>query len=74
MRDDAMTDPVPKPTLEDITAFARRHGLDRLPPEHLARMTELALNVSELGRGLPRPAMKEDPPAPTFEFSRPDDR
>lgn len=69
-----MTDPVPKPTLEDITAFARRHGLERLPPEHLARMTELALYVSELGRGLPRPLLKEDAPAATFEFTRTDDR
>lgn len=69
-----MTDPLPKPTLDEITAFARRHGLDRLPPEHLARMTELAFYVSELGRGLPRPAEKQDAPAPTFEFARPDDR
>ena len=32
---------MPKPSLEEIQAFARRYGLDNLAPEHLARMTEL---------------------------------
>lgn len=55
-----------KPTLTDIEDFARRHGLDRLAPEHLQRMTELALYVGDLGRTLPRPSHKED--APAFDF------
>ena len=55
-----------KPTLAEITAFALRHGLDKLTPEHLARMAELAVNVGDLGRTLPRPARKDDMPAPTF--------
>lgn len=51
---------------EDMQAFARRHGLCKLEPAHLARMAELASYVSELGRTLPRPTHKEDGPAPTF--------
>ena len=54
-----------KPTLEEMQAFARRHGLEALAPEHLARMTELAVYVGDLGRNLPRPAQKEDAPAST---------
>lgn len=58
---------MPKPSLEEIQAFARRYGLDNLAPEHLARMTELAVYVGELGRTLPRPPRKENAPAPIFE-------
>jgi hypothetical protein len=50
------------PRLEEISAFARRHGLEKLSSEHLTRMTELAAYVADLGRTLPRPARKEDPP------------
>jgi hypothetical protein len=59
-----MTAPA-EPTLEDITAYAKRHGLVNLAPEHLARMTELARSVSELGRALPRPVQKDIAPANT---------
>lgn len=57
-----MTTP-PEPTLDDITAYAKRHGLVDLAPAHLARMTELARTVSEVGRTLPRPRHKDDTPA-----------
>jgi hypothetical protein len=65
-----MTAQPPKPTLDDITAFARRHGLERVAPEHLARMTELAAYVADLGRTLPRPTRKDDAPASTFGVAR----
>ena len=60
-----MTAPTP-PAIHEITAFAHRYGLDKLTPEHLARMAELAVSVGELGRTLPRPAAKENLPASTF--------
>ncbi len=59
----------PKPAIEEIAAFARRHGLDNLTPEHVARMAELAIYVGDLGRTLPRPPAKDDKPAPTFQLS-----
>ncbi len=58
--------PHPKPSLEEIDAFARRHGLVNLAPEHIARMAELAVYVGDLGRTLPRPMHKEDAPATSF--------
>ncbi len=57
------------PSLQDITAFARRYGLDNLTSEHLARMAELAVYVGELGRTLPRPPAKDNIPAPIFDVS-----
>ncbi len=51
-----------------MTAFAHRYGLDKLTPEHIARMAELAVYVGELGRSLQRPPAKENVPAPTFEI------
>lgn len=57
-------------TIEEITAFARRYGLERLAPEHLQRMCELAPYVSDLGRSLPRMPRKEDAPAPVFDPMR----
>lgn len=51
-----------KPTIEDMRAFARRYDLERLTPAHLARMAELAVYVSDLGRTLPRPSRKDDAP------------
>jgi hypothetical protein len=53
----------PAYTLEEIEAFAKRYGLTRLKPEHLARMRELASYVSDLGRTLPRVTSKHDAPA-----------
>lgn len=61
-----------KPSLAEIEAFARRYGLERLAPEHIARMAELAIYVGELGRTLPRPARKEDGPAPIAMTDRAD--
>lgn len=55
-----------RPSVEEIAAFARRYGLEKLAPEHVARMAELAQYVGSLGRDLPRPPRKEDAPAPTF--------
>ena len=55
-----------KPSRGEIEAFANRHGLHKLAPEHIARMMELAVYVGDLGRTLPRPAHKEDAPAATF--------
>lgn len=66
--------PPPKPTLEEIAAYARRHGLDKLSPAHIARMAELAVYVGELGRTLPRPAAKDDKPATAYLVSRSNDR
>ncbi len=57
-----------KPSLAEIEAYAHRHGLDNLAPEHIARMAELAVYVGDLGRTLPRPSRKEDTPAPTFDL------
>lgn len=56
-----------RPSDTEIKAFADRHGLDKLAPEHLARMAELAVYVGDLGRTLPRPPRKEDAPAPIFD-------
>jgi hypothetical protein len=53
----------PAYTLEEIDAFAKRYGLTRLKPEHIARMRELASYVSDLGRTLPRVTSKHDAPA-----------
>jgi hypothetical protein len=53
----------PAYTIEEIEAFARRYGLTRLKPEHIARMRELAPYVCDLGRSLPRVASKHDAPA-----------
>lgn len=57
----------PQPSLDEMRAFARRYGLEKLAPEHLARMAELAVYVGELGRTLSRPVRKDDAPAPIFE-------
>ncbi|MEZ5818582.1 MAG: hypothetical protein R3D44_16000 [Hyphomicrobiaceae bacterium] len=62
-----MTAPKPDYTHEEIAAFARRYGLERLTEAHIARMRELAPRVSDVGRDLPRPTAKSSPPAPTFD-------
>ncbi len=58
--------PLKKPSHAEIEAFAHRHGLANLTPEHIARMAELAVYVGDLGRTLARPSCKEDVPAATF--------
>lgn len=60
-----MTD-IPATTLPEIEAFARRHGLTNLAPEHLKRLAEISDTVSAVGRGLRRMSNKEDEPAHTF--------
>jgi hypothetical protein len=56
-----------KPSVEEMTIWARSYGLDKLKPEHVARMAELAVYVADLGRTLPRVPSKEDGPAPVFK-------
>jgi hypothetical protein len=60
--------PVDEPTLEDMQAFARRHGLGGLKPEYVARMRELAVPVARFGLQVRRPPRKEDAPAPEFRL------
>ena len=60
---DAATAPKTEPSAADIEAFARRHGFGRLPPEHLARMAELAPRIAQVAASLPRPPRKSDAPA-----------
>ncbi|MGJ5180304.1 hypothetical protein ACQR16_22275 [Bradyrhizobium oligotrophicum] len=57
---------VPPTSIAEIEAFARRHGLTTLTPEHLARMAELADKVAATARALPRMPSKEDEPAHGF--------
>lgn len=52
-----------EPSLAEIEAFARRHGLVKLKPEHIARMRELAPHVAEQSRTLARAPKKADAPA-----------
>jgi hypothetical protein len=53
-------------TADEIKAYAKRHGLTAMQPEHLARMVELADRVSAAGTAIPRMARKSDEPASTF--------
>jgi len=53
-------------TLDEVKAYAERHGLTTMQPEHLARMVELANRVSATGVAIPRMAKKSDEPASTF--------
>ena len=53
-------------TLDEIKAYAKRHGLTTMLPEHLERMVELANRVSAAGTAIPRMASKFDEPASTF--------
>ncbi len=59
------------PPAADMAAFARRHGLDHLRPEYLARMGELAGPVAAFGRMVRRPPRKQDAPAPEFRVPAP---
>lgn len=54
---------IPNYSPAEFAAFARRHGLTGLAPEHLRRMAELADKVAEIGRLLPRMARKDHEPA-----------
>ena len=53
---------IPQPTLDEVRSFAKRYGLEKLAPEHIERMTELASYVADLGRNLPRPRDKHTAP------------
>ncbi len=57
------------PDLAEMTAFARRHGLGGLAPEHLARMRELAAPVARFGMQIRRPARKDEAPASEFRVT-----
>lgn len=60
--------PDPKPwTLEEITAYAARHGLGALDNEALERMRLIADKVTLAGTTLPRPPRKDDEPASVFQ-------
>ena len=53
-------------TEAEMRAFAARHGLSGLAPEHLARMRELSAKVARTGLGVPRMPEKSDEPASVF--------
>ena len=63
----ASTATIAGPSVEEMTAFARRHGLGALRPEYIARMCALVEPVARFGQQVRRPPRKEDGPAPTFE-------
>ena len=63
----ASTAEIVGPSVEEMTAFARRHGLDALRPVYIARMCALVEPVARFGQQVRRPPRKEDGPAPTFE-------
>ena len=56
----------PLMTEVEMRAYAARHGLSTLAPEHLARMRELAARVAQTGLAVPRMQAKSDEPAPVF--------
>lgn len=55
-----------KPTRDAMAAWAQNYGLDKLTPQHIERMAELAVYVADLSRSLPRVLRKDDAPAPVF--------
>ncbi|MEI6115313.1 MAG: hypothetical protein WCP99_12170 [Burkholderiales bacterium] len=63
----AGTTEIAGPSVEEMTDFARRHGLGTLRPEYIARMCTLVEPVARFGQQVRRPPRKEDGPAPTFE-------
>jgi len=63
----ASTAEIVGPSVEEMTAFARRHGLGALRPVYIARMCTLVDPVARFGQQVRRPPRKEDGPAPTFE-------
>jgi hypothetical protein len=54
----------------DMEMFIRLHGLERLPPEQVSRMAELAPRIAELGASLPRPLQKSTAPAERGKLTR----
>ena len=59
-----MSEPVdPTPNLEEIARFAASHGLTNLPPDQLARLREIYVQMVRSGRRVPRMDSKLDPPA-----------
>lgn len=56
-----------EPTITEMAAFARRHGLEALRPEYLERMCALVEPVARFGQQVRRPPHKDDAPAPTYE-------
>jgi hypothetical protein len=62
---------IPATSLAETEAFARRHGLTNLAPDHLKRLAELADKVAAAGRALPRMPSKEDEPAHSFQVPQP---
>jgi len=65
-----MTD-IPATSLAEIEAYAPRHRLTNLTPDHLRRLAELADRVAAAGRTLPRMPSKEDEPAHGFRVPQP---
>lgn len=53
-----------RPSDAEIAAFARRHGLERLSPDDLERLRDLAPGIARLGRAVPRLDAKEVTPWP----------
>mgnify|MGYP001828297345 CR=1 FL=1 len=60
-----------KPETSAIEEFARMHGLERLAPEHIARVAELQPRIAQLGSGIPRPQEKSAAPAERGRLLRP---
>lgn len=58
-------------TDDEMRAYAARHGLTTLAPEHIARMRELAARVAQTGSTLPRMPAKSDEPAAVFAVPLP---
>ena len=52
-----------EPGIDEMAAFARRHGLGALRPEYIARMCALVEPVARFGQQVQRPPHKEDAPA-----------
>ncbi|MBX9740250.1 MAG: hypothetical protein K2X62_09270 [Beijerinckiaceae bacterium] len=59
------------PSLAEIEAYARRHGLADLEPEQMQRLRTMAGAIARAGKEVPRVASKFDQPANVFSVSRP---
>jgi hypothetical protein len=51
------------PTLAEIEAYARRHGLTNLSPEQMKRLRSMAGNITRAGCDVPRVTSKFMQPA-----------
>lgn len=58
-------------TNDELHAFAQRHGLAKLAPQHLHRLRELAETTAAAGASLPRVATKEEGLPSTFRLAEP---